>query len=130
VLEPIALGAPLAAVLINPRCAVPERKTAEVFRRLAAGPLATVPDGAGAIGDVKAAIRLGRNDLEAPATALMPEIADVLAALRDAGAEVARLSGAGPTCFGVFADEDRARDAAEALRAGHPGWWIVPTMLG
>jgi len=68
-----------------------------------------------------------RNDLEGPAIELVPEVADALEALADA--EVARMSGSGATCFGLYRDP-AARDAAAArIRAAHPGWWVLPTRL-
>ena len=58
--------------------------------------------------------REGRNDLEAPAINLVPEIADVLKWLRDQpGATFVRMSGSGATCFALF-DSVAARDAAAA----------------
>jgi len=69
----------------------------------------------------------GRNDLEAPARALAPAIGAVLAAL--AGARVARMSGSGATCFGLF-DSEAERDAAAAeIGVAHPGWWLSQTKL-
>ncbi len=71
--------------------------------------------------------REGRNDLEAPAVALVPEIADVLEWLGGQhGATFVRMSGSGATCFALFADED-ARDAAAA--ACPPDWWHLATFL-
>jgi 4-diphosphocytidyl-2-C-methyl-D-erythritol kinase len=69
----------------------------------------------------------GRNDLEPPARALVPEIGAVLAAL--AGARIARMSGSGATCFGLF-DSAAERDAAAAaIAAARPGWWLSQTRL-
>lgn len=66
-----------------------------------------------------------RNDLEAPARLLVPEIAVVLDHLNaQPGCAVARMSGSGGTCFGLFTREDAARDAAGALRAVQPDWWV------
>ncbi|MGF1550143.1 MAG: 4-(cytidine 5'-diphospho)-2-C-methyl-D-erythritol kinase [Sphingomonadaceae bacterium] len=72
----------------------------------------------------------GRNDLEVAASRLMPEIGEVLAALRGIeGARHARMSGSGPSCFALF-DDEAARDrAARKLAAAHPGWWICATRL-
>jgi 4-diphosphocytidyl-2-C-methyl-D-erythritol kinase len=107
-------GTPL--LLINPGLAV---STGEVFRRWSGvdgGPLPV--DWADA-----------RNDLEEPATALAPEIAEVLAALRAAGGRQARMSGSGATCFALFAT-DADRGAAEARIAdAHPGWWRLATRI-
>jgi 4-diphosphocytidyl-2-C-methyl-D-erythritol kinase len=64
-----------------------------------------------------------RNDLEAPAIALCPVIAQVLAALRALpGCRLARMSGSGATCFALFASAAAARDATAHLR--HPEWWV------
>ena len=64
--------------------------------------------------------REGRNDLEAPAIALCPVIADVLAELQATNPWLARLSGSGETCIALY-DTLEARDAA---RAAMPiGWW-------
>ena len=55
------------------------------------------------------------NDLEAAALSLRPELNSTLDALRDAGALAARLSGSGPTAFGLFAGLDEAERAAARL---------------
>jgi len=57
------------------------------------------------------------NDLEQAALSLRPELAEVLERLRGAGALGARISGSGPTAFGVFGE----RSAAEAAAAGFDG---------
>jgi 4-diphosphocytidyl-2-C-methyl-D-erythritol kinase len=57
------------------------------------------------------------NDLEQAALSLRPPLAATLAALRDAGALAARITGSGPTAFGVFADRSAAGEAA-ALFSG------------
>jgi 4-diphosphocytidyl-2-C-methyl-D-erythritol kinase len=75
-------------------------------------------------------LRQSGNDLEAPAISLHPAIADVLAALRALpGCKLARMSGSGATCFGLF-DATQVVDAARMLAARHPDWWIAPTTLG
>ncbi|AUH32744.1 4-(cytidine 5'-diphospho)-2-C-methyl-D-erythritol kinase [Paracoccus tegillarcae] len=68
-----------------------------------------------------------RNDLQPAAISLVPVIAEVLAALDRAGARLARMSGSGATCFGIFDSPDAARAAADALT--RPGWWTVATEL-
>jgi 4-diphosphocytidyl-2-C-methyl-D-erythritol kinase len=70
------------------------------------------------------------NDLTAAAVGLLPPISDVLAALeQQAPCLLARLSGSGATCFGLFAGRGEAREAAAAIAAAHPDWWVVATML-
>ena len=85
---------------------------------------------AGAFADVDALLGwLGttRNDLQPPAIAAAPVIADVLQALEGQGARLARMSGSGATCFGIFADPGAADRAAAALARN--GWWAVATEL-
>ena len=69
----------------------------------------------------------GRNDLQAPAIGLVPEIANVLDSL--AGARHARMSGSGATCFGFYASEAERDAAAARIRAAHPHWWVSQTRL-
>jgi 4-diphosphocytidyl-2-C-methyl-D-erythritol kinase len=72
-----------------------------------------------------------RNDLEAPAVALAPPVGAALAALRaQPGCRLARMSGSGATCFGVFAAEAPALAAADALRAREPAWWVAAAPVG
>ena len=75
-------------------------------------------------------LRTRRNDLEPPARAQVPEIDRVLARLAAApGCLLARMTGSGGTCFGLFADEAAAADAAGAIVRDRPGWWVHPTHL-
>jgi 4-diphosphocytidyl-2-C-methyl-D-erythritol kinase len=124
----------LAAVLVNPGVAVPTR---DVFARLAAPALSAPasPDdfiaGASDFDGVVSALGCRRNDLEAPAIALAPVIATVLAALRaDPACRLARMSGSGATCFGLFASAQEAQAAARGVQAAHPSWWVRATIFG
>jgi len=65
-------------------------------------------------------LRALRNDLEPPATRLCPAVAQVLEAIGGTGALLARMSGSGATCFGLYPGEAEARHAAAALPAA---WW-------
>lgn len=69
-----------------------------------------------------------RNDLEAPAIALCPPVGDALEALWALpGCLLARMSGSGATCFGLFADSAAAQRAAALLPAA---WWREAGALG
>jgi 4-diphosphocytidyl-2-C-methyl-D-erythritol kinase len=57
------------------------------------------------------------NDLAAAALALEPAIGAALDEARDAGADVAMVSGSGPTALGLFVGADGPRRAAEAATA-------------
>ncbi|MGF7170899.1 4-diphosphocytidyl-2-C-methyl-D-erythritol kinase [Sphingobium xanthum] len=73
--------------------------------------------------------RRGRNDLAAPAIALVPEIDEVLAVLRAQLPRVARMSGSGATCFALFASEAERDAAAARIEADHPEWWGMASTL-
>lgn len=128
-LEPVALPC-VPALLVNP--GVP-MATGAVFAALERREnpglpgLPPFPDAAALIGFLAAQ----RNDLEAPAQTRAPQVGEVLAALAaQPGCLLARMSGSGATCFGLFrsaADADRA--AADLTRA-RPRWWVVPTQFG
>jgi 4-diphosphocytidyl-2-C-methyl-D-erythritol kinase len=116
------------AVLVNPRVSV---STADVFRGLKTrtGAGNEKPD---VSSDTKLAryLRTTRNDLEAPARAIAPAIGEVLNEIsRMPGVELARMSGSGATCFGIFESGFEAEMAATALQSSHPTWWVAPTTL-
>ena len=100
-------------LLVNPRLSL---STAEVFS-------AWNGEDKGPLGDWRA----GRNDLEAAATQQVPLIGTVLAWLSvQPGANCARMSGSGATCFALFESEE-ARDNAEV--AVPREWWRLATYL-
>ncbi len=126
----------LPVVLVNPRAAVPADKTAQVFSRHAARPFDgsdRSPDAPGrfvAMEELVAYMKRVGNDLQEAATQIVPEIDTVRTALKVApGCVHAGLSGAGPTCFGVFESAQYAAAAAAALRKGRPNWWIAAGTL-
>ncbi|MBD9526051.1 4-(cytidine 5'-diphospho)-2-C-methyl-D-erythritol kinase [Paracoccus sp. PAR01] len=120
---------PLHLVLVNPLKAV---STPAVFRALTNRDNPPMPDSLPDFADAAQLtdfLRACRSDLQAPAIALMPEIADCLAALDDAGADLSRMSGSGATCFGLFASAELARQACEQITRAHPGWWVTASGL-
>lgn len=130
-LTPLALP-PLPAVLANP---LKPLSTVAVFRALglaageAGGSASPVPESDG-FDAALATLRAGRNDLEPPARALEPAVAQGLAALEaSAGRRLVRMSGSGATVFGLYDDLPTARRAARALKSVLPGWWLRPTLL-
>jgi 4-diphosphocytidyl-2-C-methyl-D-erythritol kinase len=70
------------------------------------------------------------NDLTDAAISLVPKIATVLAALEATeGQLLARMSGSGATCFGIYEDAEGATSAASILKHHHPDWWVAPGRL-
>jgi 4-diphosphocytidyl-2-C-methyl-D-erythritol kinase len=114
-LEPLAdeglSGRPI--LLVNPLLPVPTALVFQGWDGVDRGPLGSWRD--------------GRNDLEPAARLIAPEIDAVLATL--AGAETARMSGSGATCFGLYATESARDAAAEGVAALNPGWWTLRSRL-
>jgi 4-diphosphocytidyl-2-C-methyl-D-erythritol kinase len=125
---------PLDAVLVNPGV---ESPTPDVYRALdkaeAFGDIALPPMPAAFASATEMAAWLAtqRNDLEAPAISLSPEIGDVLATLsRTAETLLARVSGSGATVFALCASEGEAKRLAARLEASAPHWWVRCCKLG
>jgi 4-diphosphocytidyl-2-C-methyl-D-erythritol kinase len=119
-LAPVPALPACAILLVNPGVALP---TAEVFaaRRGAFSVPAPPMRPWTTLGDFARELAAHGNDLESPAIALRPVIADVLAALRaGAGARHVAMSGSGATCFALYDDVAHARAAASGLPAA---WW-------
>ena len=125
------------AVVVKARGPAIANKTATVFKALAAGPVRvptlpvfSPPWPTSHAGWLALLARLG-NDLEIAASAVMPEIKTVKSALAtQPGSLAIGLSGAGPTCFGLYKDAASAALARTALATQHPNWWVVATALG
>jgi len=125
---------PLPALLVNPGVALPTKAVFAAWKPAAAAP---IPHDDAAIGNLTSAgelvhlLTMQANDLEAPAISLQPVIAEVLATLRGfAGCSLARMSGSGATCFGLFSTTDDAALAEKVLSVRQPGWWVKATTLG
>ena len=102
-------------LLVNPRLPLATGPVFKAWDGVDRGPMPQ--------GDARAIALQGRNDLEAPAIVLCPEIADVLAAMRGTSPFLARMSGSGATCFALFENETARDEAAACIAADHPRWW-------
>lgn len=125
---------PMEAVLVNPRVPV---STAEVYRRFDAdGAFGGVeppplPEAFESVEELAAWLSLMRNDLEAPAVAVAPQVGDVLAFLAgEPETLLARVSGSGGTCFALCAGDLEADGLAARVSALRPDWWVVRCRLG
>lgn len=132
-LSDVKLQPPLPAVLVNPRIPL---STRDVFRSLGAAPcqpsarLAAFPLGWTCGASAAACLHEARNDLEPAAIRLEPVVRDVLDTIQGLpGCTLARLSGSGPTCFGLFETREQAYQAKDALASVQPGWWAEATTL-
>lgn len=116
---------PAWLVLVNPQAAL---STPAVFTALVSRenpPLPPMPHWPDAHA-LAQWLQTTRNDLETPAVVVAPVIAAIRTALSAAsGCLLARMSGSGATCFGLFASAASAKAAARALSDAHPEWWVA-----
>jgi len=121
-------------VLVNPGVGV---STPVVFKDL---DLQAGQIGFSAMADLPSGARLDdwlewlgqtRNDLQQAAIKQAPEIQRAVTALEQTtGCQLARMSGSGATCFGLFNSTDEACNAAEKISDENPDWWVVATQIG
>jgi 4-diphosphocytidyl-2-C-methyl-D-erythritol kinase len=156
-LQPVPGLPVLSAVLVNALGAVPADKTARVFRALNAGPvgaaaasdavpMALMSAAVGGSDQARTALVAFMsergNSLQQATLTVVPAVAEVLTVLRGEGqgalSKAPRLvdpllvamSGAGPTCFALFASGEDATAAAQHMRSRHPMWWVAATQIG
>ena len=119
--DPVAGLAGTPVLLLKPEGGV---STAACFQRLSLGRAAAVSDFSG---PPRAWLPSTRNDLEAPARDLNPDIGVALDVLAGVAGEpwLVRMTGSGSTCFALY-NEKEPRDAAlEAVQRRFPGWWTA-----
>lgn len=126
VLSPVAALPQCALVLVRPPVDVP---TGPVFQGLATKqgtPMTPLPAALDYDGFVRWLLAQ-RNDLQAPAEAIAPQITEAIAKLRSLPAvSVAGMSGSGATCFGLVKDMATARHVARIVQVAKMDWWVAP----
>jgi 4-diphosphocytidyl-2-C-methyl-D-erythritol kinase len=122
-------------LLVNPGVAVETAAVFAAFDRTErqtsgsasspAGPFAgSFADSFDSVAALAAALAPARNDLTVAAQGLVPAIGEVLTALTAAdNCRLARMTGSGATCFGLFDNTGAAEAARAAIARSHPGWW-------
>ncbi len=125
---------PLPVVLVNPGVALSTKAVFAGWRPAAAPGAALDPAAVAKLTSRDPLLHLlatQSNDLQDAAIALTPVIADVLAALRGlSGCQLARMSGSGATCFGLFSSATAARAAGKVVRDKYQHWWVKAGVLG
>ena len=120
----------LPAVMVNPRVPV---STPEVFKAISVKTNPAMPD-LPEFEDAAALIKwlaAQRNDMQPAAMSLFSEIGEVIGELEaQDDCQLARMSGSGATCFGLFPDATSAQNAAAKIGSENPGWWVRYCLLG
>lgn len=125
----------LAAVLVNPGMPLPTGDVFAAFDRQAANSRRAGSSGSHSRipreqGELIEFLRGCGNDLEPAAISLQPAVGELLAELRaSAGCLLARMSGSGATCFGLYQSYAAAEAASRAL-SNRNSRWVRATMLG
>lgn len=119
-ITPVTLGIELPILLINPNIHV---STKEVFQKGFAKFTPELAQNA----DMRKLVFEGHNDLYENACAISPEISKVIDFLqKQSGTKVAKMSGAGSTCFGIF---ESIEDVYKARKAINHNWWNCIDLL-
>ncbi|KJZ19121.1 4-(cytidine 5'-diphospho)-2-C-methyl-D-erythritol kinase [Loktanella sp. S4079] len=117
---------PCAIVLVRPPVDVP---TGQVFNMMSdknGAPMTPIPEGADFDGFVDW-LSPQRNDMQAAAEQIAPEISEVIAKLKSLpGVRIAGMSGSGATCFGLVKDMATARHVARIVQVSQMDWWVAP----
>ena len=118
-----------ALLLVNPGPAV---STAAVFDGLpnTFAPSHPWRESTGQAAALAQALARRRNDLEPAARRLAPVIGEVIEAVAALPhCRLARMSGSGATCFGLFDNLARAKAAAGKLAAARTDWWVQASAI-
>jgi 4-diphosphocytidyl-2-C-methyl-D-erythritol kinase len=123
IIESIDIDLPTGIVLVNPRIPAPTSKVFESLN-LQCGQSSGTP-----ISDLSD-VHGWRNDLTEPAVSIVQEIVGVLESLgSQENIANSRMSGSGPTCFGLIKNLAQAERAATSIKNRHPNWWVVATTV-
>jgi 4-diphosphocytidyl-2-C-methyl-D-erythritol kinase len=122
-ISPLSGINPLPLVLVNPNVSV---STPVIFRALSSKENPLIGKQESGVWDW---ISDQRNGLQAPAIAVKPVIATALDQIDRTDSMLARMSGSGATCFGVYQNEKAAAAAAREISKAYPEWWVQTTRL-
>lgn len=119
------------AILVNPGIAVSTKDVFDIFDARYDTQTTTALSQSNIDVSLLEMAKLGRNDLQEAAIHIAPIIQIVLDELQaQTDCQLARMSGSGATCFGIFRTQNAAHMAAKTLQNMHPDWWCVATLLG
>jgi 4-diphosphocytidyl-2-C-methyl-D-erythritol kinase len=120
---------PVPAVLVHPRVHLPTKDVFAAFdMNDASEPAEEMPSDPRAL---LGWLAKGGNDLTRAAISLVPAVAEILQALAALpGCRIARMSGSGAACFGLFSSAQDAEAAERRLHRVHDDWWMCRATLG
>jgi 4-diphosphocytidyl-2-C-methyl-D-erythritol kinase len=108
-------------------------RTAQVFRLYNgehSSQAAELPPRFETMDELLSFLEVRRNDLSRAAGLCVPTVKRVLVSLDgEEGCLLARMSGSGSACFGLFSSMNEARQTAQSLKEGNPGWWVSAALI-
>ena len=127
VVSPVDWVPELQLLLVNPGIPISTKSVFRAFRG-SGTPMLEPPGCCRGASEFIAWLAAQRNDLEAVAIGLEPEVDRLLGRIRRLpGCLLSRMSGSGATCFGIFSEMAEAAEAARTLKSECPSWWIAAT---
>jgi 4-diphosphocytidyl-2-C-methyl-D-erythritol kinase len=130
-IEPLGAFPALWLVLVNPGVGLSTASVFKAFDGLFSTPRSRLKCDDRTVSMLIEGLAGSHNDLEAPAVGLVPQIAGCLRELRASGeCLLARMSGSGASCFGLFPSPESATRSAASIRAAQPGWWVADGHIG
>jgi 4-diphosphocytidyl-2-C-methyl-D-erythritol kinase len=129
IIEPIKNFPKVYLVLVNPKKTLLTKAVFEINQNINT-PKTIHPDFKDAYQLIDFLIPL-TNYLTESAIKLMPEIKMILdLIMSEKGCKFSRLSGSGPTCFGVFLTKHEAIEAYKNITRSHPEYWVKHSIVG
>lgn len=121
---------PCGIVLVNPGVPISTPEVFKVLKYKKNTAMPTVPAGLEKASDLADWLRDQRNDLQDAATHIAPEIHAVIQTLATSQhCLLARMSGSGATCFGLFSTEEQAQLAGHEIKENYPDWWTAASTI-
>ena len=118
----------IPAILVNPLVAV---STGAIFKAFDSIERENEPERNASQGSLLERALAGQNDLQAVAIKKAPIIDQVLSQIEmQDGCQLARMSGSGASCFGLFETMEASQVAANAIRTSNSQWWVKACQLG
>lgn len=130
IIKPIKGFPTIPAVLVCPRAGVATSDVFHVLKTKENSPVAEFSSAMNTAFELVKFLEVQRNDLEVPSIEINTVIGQCLTELSNSGASLARMSGSGATCFGLFKDFTQANASAKDIKNNHPDWWVKSCSIG